>query len=350
MDVAFSVTSSVERDLTCGNYRGEPRWERNGLASLLKYSSHQLFLVNPSVWKMARPNNLTLSPPTNPGNVVSMSHASPVFGNWLPGAGKYVIHFYCLPTQEFINQIECLLIEVGQENIIITASFDSVISDLKQIMPKFRIRKLTYPYVEECFFDRNNFYSSKLLWSGRNLLAEDPSKLRLVFDWVSDKLEEDKNLTLGIMFGFDSTQERAPGSNLSIKDFVVQAEWFNSLRKYLDRVTFYGNMEWFESVELIQSSKLVIQLPQKYGGPTCEAAAVGIPSVGQPSFSNFDIGADWYLSASSVDDFLHHMERLYTDESFYNDVGSHMRTYVNRYYTFSRFVENLNSILEDLDG
>lgn len=360
---SYAVCQNSKLDLSNGNLRGEPRWERNCAASLLAHG-HQVY-SHPNVWNNG-PSNFINRLPSSSENFINISHGSPVSANEIEGASFYFLHFFCSPLDALLKHMKELEQKIGFNKLAITHSFKT--SDTHVLFKEFpnTFKPLTFPYVPDVDLAADNFNKKLLLWSGRQLHMEvlDPGRhkqTKQIIEWIAKKMEEDKDLRFAIFSGYTPNDLKFYNIN-SYEDWMFNFSAFNSIRKFRDRVTIYPQLDWYDCLNVVKEAKLLVHSPQPYGGPTAEAASFGIPSIGQPPIgdqkyenflikrapSNFDQADPLYLyPGKNGKDMIDHLETLFTNSEAYRELGNSLRFQVQKKYTYSAFMKNINDILSE---
>lgn len=362
MKICLSLRDPAPQNLRSGNFRSEPRWERQVLEALMS---------NPLVSAVYTIGcACTYSHPKYKGAMTVKDSSSTLLllQDWNYSALQSfpwraaIINIFAGPWESQRSEVATMLQKLDGRlyltlgfPIMYRAEVDAslvrpergAIPRLGEYVPMDNVILLPNPGAPS-IIEGSSFDKTRLLWARRCIyiseLINSPHLL-----WSLQQLEKDTNLHLDILTGW------APGE---AKDYVDTAVlmlpdmpnyfWAHEkLKPFLhvrDRVIIHAQRGWDEVLALYSQAKLLTAVARGFGGPPIEAAMHGIPFV-----AIGDTGAlldcPEYLLVGTEEAALPILDRLISDRGYYDKVGNSYREYVRETYTYQAFNENINNII-----
>lgn len=233
--------------------------------------------------------------------------------------GSKVVFTYLFPNSPTGPYIEGM---VGKENV--------------ELLPMPGI-----PEVVEC----NNFDKNLLLWNQRFIYQHmEDATIFPVFEWITQKLLEDKNKKFTVITGFREEDLKWHSYKPDASDQFWSYESAKILAPVRDRVTILGSIGWQDVLDLLSETKLPLGFTAQYSG--IESCMYGLPFIGKTGCSPI-LGCEKYIQEGrTIEERIAILDRLYTDKEYYTEVGSSYRDFVRNVYTYSAFSKNLLSIMK----
>lgn len=344
-----------------GNYRGEPRWELNSVDALLAMGRTVHSTTN--IWQSSspRPENLYDMNLNWMDESIQISYGVPHeihTGYYPPEANpKYrIVQYHDGPSQQTKDKF-LRFHKDRPGSIVATCSFKtgSYLSRLQSVLGAENVEWHFGPTVPCVYEDHHSFNQNTLLWAYRNFCRfadENPSGMERLFNKVADWMNKNHELKVVIL-----AQPHNEISKAAL-DGNRPAWFFNfgfsrPLKKFADRVEILTNQHWCDVLDLYSKTKVVISPAEPLGGPPFEAASYGIPMIlesrtnpfiegnGNPMFNGLISVAQGFSN-----DFFNYLDRLFHDQSFYNNHGNAYRSFVKQHATYASWVSNVESIVQ----
>lgn len=344
------VTGSPDSsgDFKSGNWRGEPRWERN-VADALHTHGRLLGVTIPG-WKGV-PTWDTLPESAEAGVVIA--HGADAYAFFDAPGRHYINNYYSPPHAAAQKVIRDQMAAIGPENVLMTAAYQSSgqYRQLRALFPK-NFAWLPAPAVPAVYPGHDAWKTgTTLLWANRTFLQVTdcfPGAAAKLFQWVAQKLRQNDALMFEVLTGSHAEEaEKLEADMWSRPYFAVLAE-------FRDRVVFLKGMHWWEVDAVWKRTRMVVNSPMGYGGPPFEAAAYGIPTIGYPTTSPFHDENEKphfreYIGCEAQSpDFVPMLERLYSDHAYFRRAGDVYRDWTAKYNTYTGFVAYLDQLSEKL--
>jgi hypothetical protein len=355
MRFVVNLTSpNVTTSLKGGNFRGEPRWERQVTEALLE-AGHTVHTIMSGAWSPleTKPSNLIYGiTPELASQCVCLAHdfqpnsVPPIFKASL--FNMFSIHYFRdIPekVQEYKNKYG--------RNLIFTQGYlgSNNERDIIKAVGSDHYEFLGVPGVPSVSME-DNFGKKKLLWISRGIHLhafpekENPELIHFI-NWVKSRMAADPELEFYIVSGLSQRDMDWQGWNCTVEERIFQSKIIQELNPYRNRVKVPVNLDWNEILDLMKNVKLSVSIaPDRWGGPPCEAAAWGIPYLQPDAPAMFEHMAGGYLHAGSIQDKLSMYTRLMDDHSFYREKGDQYRNFVNQHHTYTAFNKRLDEILK----
>ena len=227
---------------------------------------------------------------------------------------------------------------------------------METTVPIGHVEHLTIPGIPGVHHDVNNFDKDIILFPNRDLVSlmransrqlGDIYNLKSAFIWIATKLSQGSTKEFHIMSGLDQ-------ADLDFRRCAdLYQEFFSyditqCLLPFKSRIKIHKGFGWDEVLHLLSETKIMITALGTAGGTPREAAAYGIPNIGMSNdASDLFFACPRYLYAPSLSEtYFDLIEKLYTDKEYYTEVGSAYRDYVDQFYTYKAFTNNLFDIFQ----
>lgn len=353
MKYLVNLTSPIITTLRDGNFRGEPRWERNVVDALL--TAGREVHTTREVWSSELPKPSNFHDGVNQewlDDSVFISYGVPkeIFTGYVPPDLKVpyrIIQYHDGPSYEYKDTF----LKYDREkpgSIVATTSFKAwrYKTRLDDVFGSHLVEHVigpTVPYVDlEC----NNFNKKNLLWSYRNFQSyaeKDATGMHVLMKQISSYMDKDPSLTLTIV---------AQSLLQDPLDWFFGFSFTDQLQKHASRIFIKSNIEWHEMIQLVKESKLIVSPAEPLGGPPFEAAMFGIPTILESETNPFidnhrtPFFPEVLMARRGISqEFLSLLDRLYKDESLYRLHGDAYRNYVHNNATYTAYVNQLEQIM-----
>lgn len=221
-------------------------------------------------------------------------------------------------------------------------------SHLEKFLPRDHILCLPVPAAPYTT-NTNNFDKKKLLWVSRLIFITQMAD-SLTLEWSLQKLVEDPTLHLEVLTGWLPSEVKTYiNEQVVYVDDIAKGFWeLEKFQKYAvvqDRVSFPLNLHWSDILAKYREAKLLTTHGKMFGGPPIEAGMHAVPFVGGlPTGALLDCPDYLYAPEPEACRLL---DKLLTDQAYYEHIGNSYRVYVSDNYTYAAFNRNLNKLLAD---
>jgi len=358
MRFVVNITSESLGGLPDGNFRGEPRWERN-VADALLSGGKTVGCTRSNVASIASSSKQWVGFVANPSKDLVITHSSTETSHHYAGGKYYIYNFFSKPhISRPIDEIKGVLGKIGSSSVVVTQSFRSS-SEFRFMKDTFQdnFRWLGTPAVPVVYSDRSNFSCPALTWSSRMIASEivnNSASARSLFEWIASKMALRSDLILEIITGYQDDYIYDIGKSVDIEKWLWSRTEFSPLESFRDRVVIHKSIPWASVLQILSRTKMIISPPKSYGGPPLEAASFGIPTIGLKNESSFhdETGSPMiknYLWTHGIVDplFIEKLDRIYSDKTFYEEAGSEYRACTDQYYSYKAFNTQLDSIITE---
>lgn len=345
VNVAVSLRTAAPKDLWLGNLHGEERWERQALEALnlsekFNVKSYSSFSCNYPVGSVSGGNDAK-------DTILIVQDFNPSVIKELKWKGV-VVNLFSEPWESNLGELKNLKVEYG-DNIIFTYGFshrtlsseslinERVGSDHTRFLPV-----PAAPYIHE----ENNFNKKILLFPYRVILNSLPIQENSfgffgnALEWAGRILDEYGEYQVYFITGYSNGETSTGELERRVYESVPLLE------KNSSRVKFFLGLDWKEVLDIYKETKLMCQVATAFGGPPIEAGMCGIPFVGFKKEAGVLVGCEDYVHASTAEEAVGYLDRLFKDEAFYTKIGNSYREYVRSMHTYEKFADNLYEILE----
>lgn len=353
MKFAVNLTSpTVVDSLKKGNYRGEPRWERQAVEALLE-GGHEVYTLMDGSWSPphTKPGNLHYTVNSNIAkDCVGIAHdfqpasVPPIFKAQI--FNMFSIHYFRdLPdkVQEYKNKYGRNLIFTqgyygtpNEQDIIKAAG-----QDYYEYLPVPGIPKI---------HDVDNFNKKRIVWLSRGIHLhafpdkENPELVPFI-DWVKSKLEQDNQLEFFIIPGLGQRDMDWQKWNCTVEERVFQSPIMQRLNPWRSQIKVVCDVGWDEILDIMADTKLSVSVaPDRWGGPPVEAAMYGIPYV-SPAHPHCFMHVGGHISTHAIGDRIRAYDKLFTDHNHYRSTGDSLRNFCRDHYTYESFRNHLMRML-----
>lgn len=352
MKFVVNLTSpNVTNSLKGGNFRGEPRWERQAVEALLEHG-HTVNTIMSGAWTgTAKPGNLHYGLPSNPQDFIGMAHdfqpasVPPIFKASI--FNMFSIHYF----RDIPEKVKEYKNKYGN-NLIFTQGYYKSANekDIIKAVGTSNYEYLGVPGIPK-IYEGDNFNKKKILWISRGIhLHAFPGKenpeLVTFIDWVISKLEKDPALEFIICSGLSQRDMDWQKWNCTVEERIFQSSIIQKLQPYRNRIQVPIDLDWNKILDLMEDVKLSVSIaPDRWGGPPVESAGYGIPYVhiAPPAmFEHMDGGC---LASSDNIHRLKIYDKLMDNHSFYRSEGDKYREFTRKHHTYEAFNKRVLEIL-----
>lgn len=353
MRVCVAMRSGVPANPREGNVRGEARWERQVFEACLSNPEITELYTYGGRWQGRDPKYKGLLSAQAAPETILVAHDYNVS---ILNAHPYkmiIANIFGGPWEEQRGDVEALSAKMGKR-LVFTVSFSALKHThypyLGTFIPEENVTYLPLPgasYVTE----GSNFGNNILLWPYRIIFLSAVYEAEPVL-WAFDKMLENPELQFRMVVGW-STGEAKDYVNEEVIKIRNMTQYFwdvPSMKKYESlkpRVRLDMACSHQELLNIYQHTKICIPHYRYYGGPPIEAAMHGVPFVGTSMEEGAFFECSDYLTASTTKELRELLDRLLTDEVFYNDVANGYRNFARDTYGYEAFNKNLNKIIEE---
>lgn len=352
MRFVVNLTSpNVTNSLKGGNYRGEPRWERQAVEALLEHG-HTVHTIMHGAWNgTPKPDGLHYGLPADPQNCVCIAHdfqpasVPPIFKASI--FNMFSIHYF----RDMPEKVDEYKNKYGRNLIYTQGYYQSANErDIIKAAGEPFYEYLGVPGMPKVY-EQDNFGKKKLLWLSRGVhLHAFPGKenpdLTPFIEWVLKRMQKDPELEFVICSGLSQADMDWQGWKCTVEERIFESSVMQKLQPVRNRVKVPVNLDWNEILDLMQDVKLSISVaPDRWGGPPVEAAGFGIPYVQMAPPAMFEHMEGGYLVSANQHERLKIYDQLMDDHSFYRTKGDQYREFVRKHHTYEAFNKRLLEIL-----
>jgi hypothetical protein len=354
MKYLINLTSDVYNSLEDGNFRGEPRWERNVVAALLQ-NNKEVHLTR-EAWKAEKkPDNLYNG--TNSqwlDDSVLITHGIGTQLHVTSIAAKYIIQFHEDPIDSVRNQF----LSYGKNIIATTDSKNPFTYErLTKSLGQENLFHVPGPMVPKVYLEADNFKKPNLTWIYRNFtsfIQEKSNDMKKLLEYLDTIIGQDPSVRIKIIIGLWDTWGPLGGNPSSdqLKEWAFTFDSFKFFIHLKNKFDFYCNLDWSQVMSILQDTRYCISPAEPLGCPAFEAAMFGIPTVVNKDVNPFMTQKNGVFfpevlkSNRAIDNqFLDLLDKLQNDHSFYLKHGNAYRTWVKDNATYSAYVKQLEDIM-----
>lgn len=362
MKICVLLRDKATTNLRSGNLRSEPRWERQVLEACVE--SPLVEEVYTAEWEWEGGQAVS---PKYKGLISGGSAADTILimQDWHFGIAKrykykgIVVNIYAGPWEENRPEIASLVAEYGNR-LVFTSGFPVVYrrcvsegeSDLRRFVAGENVRLLPVPGIPVASY-KNCFENKTILWSRRCPLFESAEKDPGLV-WALEKLKENSDLDLHIIFGWRNKEEERDLDNGEVvcipgdlSTYFWSKETFKSYIDLRPRVRIDRGLNWENVLEAYNQTKVLANHAEHYGGPPLEAAMYGVPFIGTCNTEGALADCPGYLYTVDVKEAYSLLDTLLVDEVFYRETALSYHNYAAERYTYEAFCLNLFNILKE---
>lgn len=354
------LTALVTTTFRADNHRGEPRWERNAVDALL--TQGKIVHSTNRIWHSALEKPANLYDEIHQewmDESIQISYGVPheIYTGHYPDNcdPKYrIVQYQDGPSE----QTKDTFLKYDRRlpgSIVATCAFKSgnYLARLERTLGKQNVEWHYGPTVPEIFPDHDSCSQTNLLWAYRNFCAyaeRDPNGMRKLFNKVAGYMKESPDARL-VMLVQPSSHANSLLINKDCRGYFFNFPFTKALTPYKDRVDVLTAINWYEVMEIMSKTRLVISPAEPLGGPPFEAASYGIPIVLESTTNPFCItgGAKLFpevlTAAHGISpQFFNQLDRLNSDPAYYRKHGNAYRNFVGQHATYESYVNKLEDI------
>jgi hypothetical protein len=355
MRFVVNLTSpNVTESLKHGNFRGEPRWERQATEALLELG-HPVHTISNGTWSPSntKPHNLHYCISNELAKeAVCLAHdfqpdsVPPIFKSSI--FNMFSTHYFRDIPEKVTNYKN-----IYKQNLVFTQGYlnSQNEKDIIKAVGKEYVEYLGCPSANKVHY-QDNFNKPNLVWLSRGVHLhafpgkENPELIQFI-DWVKERLEKDSNLKFFIITGLSQRDMDWQKWNCTVEERVWQSTVIQRLNSVKSQVVIPVNLDWCEVLDIMADTKLSISIaPDRWGGPPVEAGMFGIPYVAPQDHSLYKHMGAGLLEASHLTDRIKLYTQLMDNHEMYRSHGDLYREFIKNNHTYESFQKQLLSILK----